>query len=127
MPLVIGNRSGDGVSDAMMDTVIQLPDSGSSVAVVGGVAAIGHSAVGITGSPLTAPAVPGSGSTYWNIQVDAITGAATVQTSSTGDPAVLLSSDSLTPQIVIFRQTLTSGSSSSSLDQDTSATPDQPI
>lgn len=128
MPLTIINRSGDAVHDTFLDTVVVLPDSGGSVSVSGAVQPAGAGAlVPITGSPLTAPSVPGSGSTYWNIQVDAITGAASVQQSNSADPAALLSSDGVTPQAVIFRQTLAAGSSSSSLDADTSSTPDQPV
>ena len=127
MPLTITNRSGDGINDAFIDTFVQLPDAGSSVAVGGTIRATAGALTALTGSPLTAPAVPGAGSTFWNIQVDAITGAATVQQSTVADPAPLLSSDGVTPQVVIFRQTLTFGTSGASLPGDTSSTPDQPV
>lgn len=126
MPLTVQNRSGDGVHDVSIDSVVQLPDAGSSVIVNGTVQQVGVAPVAITGSPVTAPAVPGSGSTFWNIQVDAITGAATVVTSSVSDPAAALSSDGVTPKVVIFRQTLTFAVSSATLTADTSTTPDQP-
>lgn len=127
MPLTIQNVSGDAVNDVRLDTIVILPDAGSSVVVGGYVQPIGKAQVAITGSPLTAPAVPGSGSTFWNIQVDAGTGAASVQTSTTVDPPPILSADGVTPQVVVFRQTLTFGVSSAALDADTSSTPDQPV
>ena len=126
MPVTITNRSGDGVHDAMIDSMVVLPDSGSAITVAGSVQAPNLARAAITGSPLAAPAIPGSGSTFWNIQVDAVTGAATVQSSSSGDPAALMSSDGATPQVVIFRQTLVP-TSGTALDTDTSTTPDQPV
>ena len=126
MPLTIQNRSGDAIHDVFIDTIVQLADVGSSVIVSGTVQQIGGLPVAITGSPVTAPAVPGSGSTFWNIQVDAINGSATVQTSASADPAPLLSTDGATPRVVIFRQTLTFAVSSAVETADTSTTPDQP-
>ncbi|GAC1373740.1 MAG: hypothetical protein NVSMB4_00640 [Acidimicrobiales bacterium] len=122
MSLSIQNRSGDGINDYFIDTIVVLPDSGSSVTVGGMVALIGGANVLVTGSPLTAPAVPGSGSTFWNIQIDGTTGAATVQQSPSADPPAINANN-----IVIFRQTLTFAVSSAALTADTSTTPDQSI
>ena len=126
MPLTIQNRSGDGVHDVFIDSIVQLADAGNSVIVSGTVQQVGGAQVAITGSPVTGPGVPGSGSNFWNIQIDAITGAATVVNSTTADPAPALSSDGVTPKVVIFRQTLTFAVSSAVETADTSATPDQP-
>lgn len=117
MPLTTSNYSGDGVNTVKVDTYIQLPDSGTAVNVAGSVQAVGSPAVAITGSPLTMPAAPASGSIFWNIQVDTGTGAATVQQSTTADPAPIS-----TTAVVIFRQTLTSTSTDPALVG--SATPD---
>ena len=40
----------------------------------------------MTGSPIALPAVPGSGTTWWALQVNLTTGAVTLLTSSTGAP-----------------------------------------
>jgi hypothetical protein len=57
------------------------------------------------------PAVPGSGNTFWNVQVDPFTGVCTIFTSSTADPAPqpCAGGNSTINQIVIARQTLPSG------------------
>lgn len=127
MSLTVSNRSGTGGADAFIDSNVELPDTGTSIGVGGSVQSPGLAGVTITGSPLTAPAVPGTGSIFWNIQVDVITGAATVQQSTSADPAALLSSDGITPQVVIFRQTLVAGSTSDDALQATDSTPDQPV
>lgn len=120
MPITISNATGDGLTTSQMRTNIQLPDSGTTVQVNGVVrpalpaAAQNNNpvpAVTITGSPLTIPAPPGSGSIFYNIQVDVVTGAAVVVQSTVSDPAPALSSDGVTPKVVIFRQTLTNASS----------------
>lgn len=111
MPLTISNYTGDGTSSTNVDCYIQLPDSGTSVLVAGSVNPTGAGgALVVTGSPLTMPAAPGSGSIFWNIQVDATTGAATVQQSTSSDPATIDGNN-----VVIFRQTLISTSTNPAL------------
>lgn len=105
MPLTISNYTGDGATAPKLDTYIQLPDSGTTVLVGGSVTAVNLPLATITGSPLTMPVAPGSGSIFWNIQVDQISGAATVQQSTTADPAPVNGNT-----LVIFRQTLVPGS-----------------
>ena len=97
MGMTITNQS-EGVSDRI-NVVIVLPDSGSSIVVSGNVKSPALPLVNITGSPLTAPGIPGSGSVFWNIQVDPTSGAATVQQSTVADPPAVLSADGVTPQI----------------------------
>lgn len=101
MPLTVLNTTGDGVSATWIDAQIQLPDSGTSVKVTGNVCLPGGTPVNVTGSPVTIPAAPGSGSIFYNIQVDGTTGAATVQQSTSADPAPINGNS-----VVIFRQTL---------------------
>lgn len=125
--MTVSNRSGNGLADTFIDSHVELPDSGTSVGVGGSVQAPGLASATITGSPLTAPAVPGSGSIFWNIQVDANTGAASVQQSTSADPVAILSTDGITPQVIIFRQTLVAGSTSDDALQATDSTPDQPV
>lgn len=111
MPMTISNYSGDGTSSVNIDSYIQLPDSGTSVLVAGSVNPVGTSgALTITGSPLTMPAAPGSGSIFWNIQVDTTTGASTVQQSTSSDPVAIDGNN-----VVIFRQTLISTSTNPAL------------
>jgi hypothetical protein len=100
MPLTISNWTGDGVKDPIIATSIQLPDSGTSVIIDGAVTPTGGPAVTVTGSPLTAPAAPGSGSVYWIIQVNTSTGAATVKQSTVAMPAADSGNQ------IVFAQTL---------------------
>ena len=102
MPLTITNQSGDGVTADLLDVSLQLPDSGTSVTLSGRVVVKGGAGQAITGSPLTMPTAPATGSVFWNVQVDSISGAATVQQSTTADPAPISSTNR-----VVFRQTLT--------------------
>jgi len=115
--------AGEPNADFSIMSQILLPDAGTVLVVTGSAAAPGKPWVAITGSPLVLPLIPGAGSTFWNIQIDAITGAASVQTSAVADPPPLLSSDGATPQIVIFRQTLVAAESADYA-IDPSATPD---
>jgi hypothetical protein len=120
MPVTFSNLTGDGVTVAQVKTSVELPDSGTSVSICGTVTPVAGSPIAVTGSPLTMPAIPGSGTTYWNIQVDVTTGAATVQQSGTADPAPINGNN-----VVVFRQQLVAGAGAPDLDpggQDT--TPD---
>lgn len=105
MPLTIINQSGDGSTATLLDVQLQLPDSGTSVPVVGRVKTVAGAAQTVTGSPLAIPAAPASGSIFYNVQVDTTTGAATVQQSTTADPAPINANN-----VVVFRQTLISTS-----------------
>lgn len=116
MPLTVSNTTGDGINTIYIQCSIELPDSGQTVNVTGMVQAPGQAAVPITGSPLTMPPAPGSGSTYWNIQVNTTSGVASVQQSSSSDPPALASN------VVIFRQTLVPSSGDPALTPD--STPD---
>lgn len=88
MPKTISNFTGDGLADPIIQVNIQVPDSGASVLVAGTVRAPGATnVVTVTGSPLTAPGVPGSGITSWIIQADLTTGALSIKTSSSAMPA----------------------------------------
>jgi hypothetical protein len=117
MPLTISNWTGDGVKDPVIATSIQLPDSGTSVIIAGSVTPTGGQPVTVTGSPVTAPAPPGSGSVYWIIQVNTATGAATVKQS-----AVAMSAADSGNQIV-FAQTLVPGTTDEAANA-TDVTPD---
>lgn len=99
--MTVSNATGDGINDVRIVASIELPDSGTSVTVGGTVLdpAVG-TVQAITGSPVTIPAAPGSGSIYYVIQVATATGAATVKQSTTAMPT----SDA--GNVVIFQQTL---------------------
>lgn len=117
MPITISNYTGDAVLTNQVATSIELPDSGTSVTITGTVTSAGGSQVSVTGSPLTAPAAPGSGSIYWVIQVNLSTGAATIKQSTSSMPTADAGN------IVVFQQTLVSGNTDSALVA-TDVTPD---
>lgn len=118
MPITFSNYTGDGAGSTLLDTVVQLPDSGTNVLIAGSVDPSGAgNPVAITGSPLTMPAAPGSGSIFWNIQVDTTTGVATVQQSTSADPAPINGNN-----VVVLRQTLVPSSTNPAITG--AATPD---
>ena len=57
------------------------------------------------------PVVPGSGTTYWNVQCDPYTGVCTIYTSSTADPVPqpCAGANSGVNQVVLGRQALVAG------------------
>ncbi len=119
MSVTIGTTTGDGISAPLICTAVELPDSGTTVNISGYVQLVGGQPVDLTGTTVTMPAAPGSGSTYWNINVDAGNGGATtVQTSSVADPGALN-----TTSLVIFRQRLDVGQIDPAL-VSTDSTPD---
>ncbi len=103
MSLTVTNQTGDGVLDDLFNVVVTLPDTGTAVQLDGYVQPVGGPSVNITGGPLTIPTAPASGSVFYNIQVDSVAGAASVQQSTTADPAPVTGTSR-----VVFRQTLTS-------------------
>ena len=119
MSLTITNTPGDGTFQA----AIQLPDSGQNILVEGSIwpGATGdpNTETIFSGSPLTAPSPPGSGSIYWIIEVNQTTGALDIQQNTTGFPVT-----NSAGCITIFQQTLTSSNTDDALDA-TSVTPDQ--
>lgn len=107
MPVTICNQTGDGVYDVFLDTDIELPDAAAgSVLVTGTIQSPGLAKCLLTGSPLTAPAVPGSGTLGWIIQADPATGAVSVKTLANGMPSPDPSTDGVHANSVIFQQTL---------------------
>jgi hypothetical protein len=117
MPLTISNWTGDGIVDPNIATAIELPDSGSSILITGTVTATGGTRTSVTGSPLTAPSPPGSGSIFWLIQVHTGTGAATIKQSTVSMPAADATN------VVVFQQTLVPSSTDEALVA-TDVTPD---
>ncbi len=63
------------------------------------------------------PAVPGSGTTFWNVQVDPYTGACTIYTSSSADPALqpCAAPNAAVNQIKLMGQALATGTTNPSL------------
>jgi len=105
MPLSITSQTGDGLTADFLDISLTLPDSGTSVAITGRVQPVNGASVTVSGGPLTIPAAPASGSVFYNVQVDSVSGVATVQQSTTADPAAIPGTAR-----VVFRQTLTPSS-----------------
>ncbi len=87
MGATFSNQTGDGLTSVLITTNISLPDAGSSVGIAGTVSTPGNAPVTITGSPVTVPSPPGSGSIYFIIQINTSTGAATVKQSTSATPA----------------------------------------
>lgn len=108
--MTVSNATGDGVNSVKIVASVELPDSGTSVTVGGTVLdpAVG-TVQAITGSPVTIPAAPGSGSVYYVIQVVTSTGAATVKQSTSAMPAPDPGN------VVIFQQTLATTSTDPAL------------
>lgn len=109
--------------DQSFISTIQLPDTnGGNVIVTGTLNPYGSfsgypQAVAFTGSPVTAPTAPGSGSTCWLIEVNTTTGAVDVLSQASTFPA---NSAGCT---TIFQQTLSSTTTDDALNS-TDVTPD---
>ncbi|GAC1610326.1 MAG: hypothetical protein NVS3B26_16480 [Mycobacteriales bacterium] len=117
MPMTVVNQTGDGITVPLLDVQFQLPDTGTSLPLVGRVQRVGSPSQAITGSPLTIPAAPAAGSVFYNVQVDVTSGAASVQQSTSADPALINSNN-----VVVFRQTLGTTSTNPALTPE--STPD---
>jgi len=117
MPLTVTNQSGDGATATLLDVTLQMPDMGTVVGIIGRVQTVGNPAVTVTGSPLAIPVAPAAGSVFYNVQVDSTSGAATVQQSTTADPAPISPT-----ALVVFRQTLGTTSTDPAITPD--STPD---
>ena len=113
MGMTITNQPAD---HAFMST-IALPDSGQIVAVTGALNPSMPNETSFTGSPITVPVAPGSGSTYWLIEVNTATGALDMQQSNSSMPT------NNAGCITIFQQTLVSGNNDEAL-VPTDVTPD---
>jgi len=116
MPITISSTTGDGQLTAYLDYDIEIPDSGQSVSITGTVQAVGQPAQPMTGSPVTIPALPASGSLYYIIQASFATGALTLKQSAAAMPTADAGNEA------IFTQTLTPATTDPALDPAT--TPD---
>lgn len=87
MSQTLTSRSGDGIVTTFLDITLVLPDSGQSITVIGAIGVPGNALAVFTGSPLTAPTVPGSGYTGWMIE-STPQGALTLKQSANAIPAV---------------------------------------
>lgn len=89
MPRTLSLSTGDGIKTPKVVAQIELPDSGQSIVISGTVQAPGQAIQSLdASSPLTAPSIPGSGSIFWQIQVDWTTGTASIIQSTTAYPPV---------------------------------------
>lgn len=118
MPLTISNFTGDGIATPQVSVSIEMPDSGTSYLIGGLVDPVAGGPIAVSGSPITAPAVPGSGTVYWIIQVDTTTGTATVKSSTSAIPVPDAGN------ITVFTQTLASTAPSNPVLVATNTTPD---
>lgn len=107
-------------SDNTWTASIELPDSGTAITVTGAINPSGIDGLtdtAMTGSPLTAPSPPGSGSIYWLIEVNTSTGALDILQSTSAFPS------NSAGCVTIFQQTLTSSTTDPALNP-TDITPD---
>lgn len=110
MPLTLSAAAGDGVLTPALRVNMQLPDTGTSIAVQGSYQGtlVGSNPQGVqpvinfNGSPVSSPGVPGGGSNFWICQVNTTTGALTVKTSTSAYPLPDAGN------IVVFEQTIAS-------------------
>lgn len=118
MSVTVTNQTGDGVLDDLYSVALQLPDTDpGNITLVGQVQAVGQPAVTVTGGPLTVPTTPASGQVFYNVQVDSVTGVATLAQDPAADPQPLTGTSR-----VVFRQTLSTTSTDPALTPD--STPD---
>lgn len=118
MPLNITNSPANNTWIA----TVSLPDSGTSIIVTGATNPTGLNGnldISFTGSPLTAPTPPASGSIYWIIELNTVTGALNLQQNTTGFNNIVNTAGSVT----IFQQVLTPGQTDPAL-VPTDLTPD---
>ena len=116
MSMTITNAPADNKWQAS----IQLPDSGTTCNVTGCInpsGIDGSTDTAMTGSPLTMPTPPGSGSIYWLIEVNTTTGALDILQSTSAMPT------NTGGCITIFQQTLTA-STTDPAENATDVTPD---
>lgn len=80
--------SGDGVAASLLVASFGLPGTTNPTMLTldGNFRVVGGTLQAINGTPLTAPSIPGSGSTYWCVQVNTSSGVATIKTSSSSYP-----------------------------------------
>lgn len=120
MPLTISYLEGNGQADDRLAIQVQLPDGNGGNANVGGaVQAVGQS-VQTVSATLALPAAPGSGSIFFNIQVDVTSGAATLQQSTSAPPAAINGNNR-----IVYSQTLTPATTDPALDA--GVTPDPAV
>lgn len=124
MTLTVSNITGDGLSVPQLRFSVEQPDTyPDSIVFEGSIVPVPNpttpvtTAIPITGSPLGPISPPGSGSMYYNIQVDPGPGptfpasvAATLQSSATGDPAPITST-----ALVLYRFVIPTGSTNPAL------------
>ena len=112
MGLTVTNATADGLLQAS----VSFPDSGTTVKVDGHIRQnTNEPGVDFTGSTVTIPAAPGSGSIYYIIQVNPITGEPKVKESTSAMP------EPDAGWVVLTQQTLTSTTTDPATDQVTTS------
>jgi hypothetical protein len=108
-------QGGVAGTNPFVELIVNLPDAfPGNVSVFGNVKGVNANGslmptVQVAGTPAL-PAVPGGGTTYWNLQIDPFTGVATIYTSSTVNPAAqpCAGANSATLQLIVFASTIPS-------------------
>ncbi len=114
MPITLSPVAGDGINAPAIRCNVNLPDSGTSVAVQGVYVApsIGQTQPGGQQAPIsfsgtvTSPGVPGSGTNYWITELNTTTGVIQTKASTTAIPTADAGN------IVLFSQSIGVGAPS---------------
>lgn len=109
MPLTLSAAGGDGVTTPAIRCNINLPDTGTTIAVQGSYQAplVGSNpqgqqpVVNFSGNE-TSPGVPGSGTNYWIVELNVSTGALAVKSSVSAIPLPDAGN------IIVFQQSIAS-------------------
>jgi hypothetical protein len=110
----------DGVATDLISLRISIPNvAGGDLVVEGFLRRVGQPAPGVavTGGQLKMPGTPPSGSIFWVLQIDYLSGLASIKTSTSSYP----SADATA--MIVFSQTLTSSTTNPGTDL-TIVTPD---
>jgi hypothetical protein len=128
MGLTISYSEGNGIADDQLNIGVQLPDTnGGNLIVIGAIAPAGSPPDSFGPTTLACPAAPGSGSIYWNVQVDpyVVGGNPSIQQSTSAAPAALASGDGVSGHVqrIVYSCVLTSSTTDPALDAGTTPDP----
>lgn len=121
MSLNIQYVEGNGISDDRLQLIISLPDANAGTAMIVGSVQPAQGGSVLVNASIVLPAAPGAGSIFYNLQVDSVSGQATLQQSTVAQPPAI----SATSRIV-FNQVMTATTLDPAYNP-TSTTPDSAL
>jgi hypothetical protein len=126
MPLTVSYSEGNAATDNQLALSILLPDAnGGNASVAGNVQAASVSgtpspAFSVGPTTIALPAAPGSGSLFFNIQIDLTSGVATLQQSTSAPPSPINANN-----VIVYSQTLTAATTDPA--ESDGSTPDESL